>query len=108
MSRPNMDGPTSARGLAVVFPCRAGATFFAGLLICFFIWPVARVTKNHDRFRSRGFLSKLLLTTTSTDGVAYYYDDYQVCLSNIFEHCEKRNDEPGSVKLRLFPGCDYW
>jgi len=45
------------------------------------------VIKKPTTVASRGFLSKLNLTTTSADGVAYYDDQYQSGLSNVLDHC---------------------
>ena len=44
----------------------------------FWLWPVARVKrKTHDRFQPWVLVEIYRLRTTSTNGVAYYYDAYQ-------------------------------
>ncbi|HYG25140.1 MAG TPA: hypothetical protein VEH04_20420 [Verrucomicrobiae bacterium] len=98
ISRPNISGPTSARGLAEDFAVRdagfAAALFFPDsdvLLIAFLVLAAARDNKKPTTVSSRGFLSKFFLLPTSTNGVVrYYYDDYaQDCLSDIAEHWHK-------------------
>jgi hypothetical protein len=52
---------------------------------------------------SRGILSKFVLITTSTNGVACYYDDCQFYLPNVFEHWQKTKNPPPDCQAFVRP-----